>query len=78
MTKLPSLSTTDVMRALRRVGFIDAPSRGKGSHHALTRTDSGGIVRLVIVPERKDIPIGTLSAILRQAGLTRDELLALL
>ena len=56
MTKrLPSLSTVELLRALRRGGFTDAPARGKGSHHALTRTDPDGVVRLVIVPERKDI-----------------------
>jgi predicted RNA binding protein YcfA (HicA-like mRNA interferase family) len=34
--------------------------------------------RLVIIPERKDIPVGTLRAIIRQAGLTPDEFLSLL
>ena len=29
--------------------------------------------RLVIIPQRKTIPRGTLRAILEQAGLTRDE-----
>jgi predicted RNA binding protein YcfA (HicA-like mRNA interferase family) len=52
--------------------------RGKGRHHALTTTAADGTVRLVIVPERKDIPVGTLAAIIRQAGLSRDEFLALL
>jgi predicted RNA binding protein YcfA (HicA-like mRNA interferase family) len=34
--------------------------------------------QLVIIPERKDIPIGTLRAIIRQAGLTPEEFLSLL
>jgi predicted RNA binding protein YcfA (HicA-like mRNA interferase family) len=34
--------------------------------------------RLVIVSNRKTLPIGTLRAILNQAGLTRDELIELL
>ncbi len=29
--------------------------------------------RLVIIPQRKDLPIGTLRGILRQAGLTTEE-----
>jgi predicted RNA binding protein YcfA (HicA-like mRNA interferase family) len=33
--------------------------------------------RLVIVPERKNLPIGTLRAIIRQAGLTPEEFLKL-
>jgi predicted RNA binding protein YcfA (HicA-like mRNA interferase family) len=34
--------------------------------------------RLVIVPDRKSLPIGTLRAIIRQAGLTPEEFLSLL
>jgi predicted RNA binding protein YcfA (HicA-like mRNA interferase family) len=67
-----------VTRALRKAGFETAPRRGKGSHAALTRTDADGIVRLVIVPERKIVPLGTLRSIIRQSGLTRDEFRALL
>ncbi len=78
MSKLPSLSTRKIINALRRAGFVDAPTRGKGSHHALTKAESDGTVRLVIVPEGKDIPIGTLNAIIKQAGLSRDEFIALL
>jgi predicted RNA binding protein YcfA (HicA-like mRNA interferase family) len=33
--------------------------------------------RLVIVPERKNLPIGTLRGIIRQAGLTPEEFLRL-
>ncbi|MBI5479579.1 MAG: type II toxin-antitoxin system HicA family toxin [Deltaproteobacteria bacterium] len=76
MSKLPSLSTREVVSALRSAGFEDAPIGGRGSHHALARTDDQGRVRLVIVPERKDIPAGTLMAILKQAGLGREEFLA--
>jgi predicted RNA binding protein YcfA (HicA-like mRNA interferase family) len=76
--KLPSLSTRQLIAALRRAGFSDAPVRGKGSHHALLRRDPGGRKRLVIVPERRDIPRGTLDGILEQAGLTADELADLL
>jgi predicted RNA binding protein YcfA (HicA-like mRNA interferase family) len=76
--KLPSLSSQRLIAALRRAGFEDAPHRGKGSHHALMRRDSDGRVRLVIVPERRDLPHGTLHAILQQAGLTPEELAGLL
>ena len=75
---LPALSSRQVMAALRRAGFEDAPRRGKGSHHALMRRDATGRVRLVIVPERKNLPRGTVLAILEQAGLSRAEFLDLL
>ena len=76
--RLPPLSSRRLIAALRRAGFEDAPRRGKGSHRALTRRDPDGRVRLVIVPERRDLPSGTLHAILQQAGLTAEQLMDLL
>ena len=78
MPKLPSLSSRQIIHALRRAGFVEAPDRGKGSHRAFYRVDAAGRVRLVIVPQGKDVPRGTLMAILEQAGLGRDEFLELL
>jgi predicted RNA binding protein YcfA (HicA-like mRNA interferase family) len=78
VTRLPSLSSRQLIAALRRAGFEDAPRRGKGSHHALVRRDPDGRVRLVIVPEQRDLPRGTLYGILELAGLTADELNRLL
>ena len=74
--RLAALSTREVLAALRKGGFVDAPRRGKGSHHALVLQSNPP--RLVIVPERRAIPIGTLRAIIRQAGLTPEEFLAFL
>ncbi len=73
--RIPSLSSRQVIQALRRAGFDEAPERGKGSHRAFVKRDASGTVRLVIVPYGKDIPRGTLLAILEQAGLTRDAFL---
>lgn len=78
MMRLPSLSSKQIMRALRSAGFVEAPDRGKGSHRALVKKDAGGRFRLVIVPQGKDIPRGTLLAILDQAGLSKEEFLALI
>jgi len=75
MSRLPSLSSRQIIQVLRRAGFAEAPDRGKGSHRALYRVDASGRVRLVIVPQRKDVPRGTVLAILDQAGLSRDEFL---
>lgn len=76
--RLPALSSKRIIRALRAAGFVQAPSRGKGSHRALVKKEAGGRVRLVIVPHGKDVPRGTLLAILDQAGLSKEEFLELL
>lgn len=76
--RLPSLSSQKIIHALRKNGFDEAPHRGKGSHRAFAKIDSAGRTRLVIVPHGKDIPRGTLLAILEQAGLNREEFLKLI
>ncbi|MBI4870355.1 MAG: type II toxin-antitoxin system HicA family toxin [Candidatus Riflebacteria bacterium] len=68
MSLLGSLSSRQVLQALAAAGFVPAPKRGKGSHVALVRVDAGGQVRLVIVPQNRDLPAGTLHSILQQAG----------
>lgn len=77
MAKLPIISSRDIIRVLLKTGFEYAPKRGKGSHSAFVKKDSEK-TRLVIVPDRKEIPKGTLLAILDQAGLSKDDLLRLL
>ncbi|MBI1864410.1 MAG: type II toxin-antitoxin system HicA family toxin [Nitrospirae bacterium] len=76
--RLPSLSSKQVIRVLRKAGFAEAPDRGKGSHRAFFKKETDGRVRLVIVPQGKEIPRGTLHAILDQAGLSREAFLRLL
>ncbi len=76
--RLPSLSSKEIIRALRKSGFDEAPDRGKGSHRAFFKVDASGRTRLVIVPYGKDIPRGTLLAILEQAGLSREEFLKII
>ena len=78
MTRLPSVSSRQIISALRSMGFEEAPDRGKGSHRAFCKKDAAGRMRLVIVPQGKDIPRGTLLAILDQAGISRDEFIGLL
>jgi len=77
LKKLPSLSSKELIKTLRRAGFEDAPKRGKGSHKALVKS-APGITRLVVVPDRKTIPKGTLRAILEQAGLSKEEFFSFL
>jgi len=78
VTRLPVLSDTEVIRILLRLGFQYAPKRGKGSHIALCKVGKSGHRLLVIVPKRKEIPRGTLMAILEQAQVSREEFLRLL
>jgi predicted RNA binding protein YcfA (HicA-like mRNA interferase family) len=77
MPKFPIISSKQIIKALQSKGFIYAPKRGKGSHVALMKRDSEK-TRLVIIPDRKAIPRGTLRAILDQAGLTKEEFLSIL
>jgi len=78
MTKFPIVSSREVIRALKRAGFKSAPKRGKGSHIAMMTTKGHLNPRLVIVPERKNLPKGTLRSILEQAGLSKEEFIKLI
>ncbi len=64
-----------MIRALQRGGF--RVTHVRGSHHYLRR---GLEPRLVVVPVHggRDLPLGTLRSILRQADLTAEELTELL
>lgn len=73
MSKLPLISSRDCVRALEKVGFYFA--RQRGSHIIMRRDEPPA---KTVVPERREIPKGTLRAIIRDAGLTVDEFLALL
>ena len=75
MSKLPHLSGNEVIKTLSKVGFSVA--RQKGSHIVLSRTINSE-KRAVVVPNHKEIDIGTLLEIIRQAGLKREEFLKLL
>ncbi len=77
MSGLPLLSSNDIIRKLRKAGFINAPHQGKGSHIALSRLGDDGKRHLVIIPKRDPVPKGTLISILKQAHLTKEEFLEL-
>lgn len=77
MPKLPVVSSKQIIRVLKQMGFDYAPKRGKGSHLAFVKQGSDR-TRLVIVPNRDSIPKGTLLAILEQAGLTKEEFIRIL
>ena len=75
MTKLPSLKSDRLIRALGRAGF--RVHRTTGGHYFLKHPEKPRL--LVVVPHHsRDIKRGVLHAILRQAELSVRELLELL
>lgn len=75
MAKLPVLSGHDVIKALSKNGFVSV--RQKDSHVILVKENKEG-KKITVVPLHKEIDKGTLLEIIRQAGLKREEFLALL
>jgi predicted RNA binding protein YcfA (HicA-like mRNA interferase family) len=72
--ELPSLRAKEVVRILEKSGYVEW--RQKGSHLTLYReTDRRSVT--IPIHFRKTVPKGTLHAIIKQAGLTTDEFLAL-
>jgi predicted RNA binding protein YcfA (HicA-like mRNA interferase family) len=72
---LPSVSGRGLIRALQRAGFVVL--RQKGSHVSLEKRTADGYWRTV-VPMHREIRPGTLSDILHQTGISKEELRELL
>ena len=70
--QLPVVSRSEVVKALKASGFDQVSQRGS---HTKLRNGEG---RTVIVPLHRKLAAGTLRSILRQAGLTIEELATLL
>ena len=62
------------MRALKRHGFAQVRSRGSHVVMARSRPEGGRVV--CVVPLHKELALGTLRGILRQAELSPDAFLA--
>ncbi|MFQ6089272.1 MAG: type II toxin-antitoxin system HicA family toxin [Methanosarcinales archaeon] len=74
MPKLPSLTPRKVIRILEKKDFV--LDRVKGSHHIYYHPE---MKRRVVVPlHKRDLPKGTLLEILKQAGISKEELRDLL
>ncbi len=74
----PRLPVTgrDTVRALQKAGFITA--RVSGTHHRLVHPGDASRVATVPVHGSKALKRGTLQSILRQSGITPEELIGLL
>ncbi len=70
MGKLRVLSGQEACAILGRHGF--ARVRQRGSHIIMQRTTPAGATT-VPIPDHRELRIGTLCSIIRQAGLPRDE-----
>ena len=74
MPKLRRATAEETIRALERLGFTQ--TRQRGSHVVLKKQLANG-ERICVVPlHGKQLAIGTLRAILRQADVTPDEFMA--
>lgn len=70
MPKLPALNVDKVIKILKAPGFI--LDRTKGSHHIYYNPQ---LKKRVIGPyHKKNLPKGTLLSILKQAGLSKEDL----
>ena len=68
MPSLPVVSGAEVVRALRHLGFVVA--RQRGSHIVLRRESQG-----CVVPNHREVKTGTLSGLLKQAGVSVEDFL---
>ena len=66
MPKLPVVSGAEVVRALQRLGFV--VQRQRGSHIVMRRQLDG-----CVVPNHRQIKVGTLAGLLKQADLSPQE-----
>ena len=72
--RLPTVTSKQLLRALLRAGFVERP--GKGSHLPLVHLGTGR--RTTIPMHPKDLSRALVKEILKQSGLSEDELRDLL
>jgi predicted RNA binding protein YcfA (HicA-like mRNA interferase family) len=72
MSRLPVCSGLDAVRAFRKLGYeVDHQT---GSHLILRHPQ----MRRLSVPNHQELAKGTLRALIREAGLTKEQFIALL
>ncbi len=74
MPKLPALAPEKLARVLEKKGFV--LDRIRGSHHAYWHPDLD--ITVTIPFHKKEVGKGLLLEIMKQAGITREELSNLL
>ena len=73
MPELRRVSGEQAVRALERLGFVRV--RQRGSHVILKRSTAEGEIGCT-VPLHRELAIGTLRGILKQARVSMDEFIA--
>lgn len=74
MPDLPSLKPSEVVRALERAGFV--ASRRSGSHAFLVHRETKRVT--IVAIHNRELSRPPLMTILKQAGLSVEEFIALL
>jgi predicted RNA binding protein YcfA (HicA-like mRNA interferase family) len=72
VSKLPVCSGRDAVRAFEKVGYVLDHQTGS---HMILRHSTG---RRLTVPDHKELAKGTLRSLIREAGLTVVQFIALL
>lgn len=67
---LRPLPYREVKRRLEAAGFAEVGRRGS---HVKFAKQRDGSTRTAIVPQHREVAVGTLRSILRQAGVAEDE-----
>ena len=65
MPKLPRISGNECLSVLGRLGFVQV--RQRGSHVVLRHGERG-----CVVPLHRELKVGTLAGVLRQAGIVPE------
>lgn len=68
---LPHISGAAAISALQRLGFVVA--RQKGSHVVMRKGSAG-----CVVPNHRELKVGTLASLLKQAGVSADDFMSAL
>ena len=74
MSKLPVLSGQELCKTLKKIGYLIDHQTGS---HIILRNENPPHRRLT-VPNHQEVAKGTLRTIIRQAGLTVEELINLI
>ena len=74
MSRLPVLSGRRVIKILAKIGFYVHHQRGS---HIVLKLNEPPYTRIV-VPDHRELKRGLLLAIIKRAGLTREEFMKLL
>jgi predicted RNA binding protein YcfA (HicA-like mRNA interferase family) len=71
VARLPTISGDDFVKAMRKIGYVW--DHTEGSHMILLHTSKGRLS----VPRHRELGRGLLRALIRDAGLSRIEFIAL-